>query len=86
MRDWVCDCVRDDARECVCDWVRDCARDCASDCVCDWVRDCVRATVRATVFATVCDFEYLGSRLQCDGDDLVDVRHCMDFARLHLAR
>ena len=26
-------------------------------------------------------FEYLGSRLQCDGDDLVDVRHRMDIAQ-----
>ena len=29
----------------------------------------------------VLNFEYLGSRLQCDGDDQVDVRHRMDIAQ-----
>ena len=33
------------------------------------------------VLDNVLTFEYLGSRLQCDGDDQVDVRHRMDIAQ-----
>ena len=33
------------------------------------------------VLENVLNFEYLGSRLQCDGDDRVDVRHRMDIAQ-----
>ena len=33
------------------------------------------------VLENVLNFEYLNSRLQCDGDDQVDVRHRMDIAR-----
>ena len=33
------------------------------------------------VLENVLNFEYLGSRLQCDGDDQVDVRHRMDIAQ-----
>ena len=33
------------------------------------------------VLENVLNFEYIGSRLQCDGDDQVDVRHRMDIAQ-----
>ena len=33
------------------------------------------------ILENVLTFEYLGSRLQCDGDDQVDVRHRMDIAQ-----
>ena len=34
------------------------------------------------VLENVLNFVYLGSRLQCDGDDQVDIRHRMDIAQV----
>ena len=40
-----------------------------------------KVNIDNNVLENVLTFEYLGSRLQCDGDDQVDVRHRMDIAQ-----
>ena len=40
-----------------------------------------RVALENTVLENVLNFEYLGSRLQCDGDDEADVRHRMEIAQ-----
>ena len=40
-----------------------------------------KVSIGDDILENVLTFEYLGSRLQCDGDDLVDVRHRMDIAQ-----
>ena len=40
-----------------------------------------KVSIGNDVLENVLNFEYLGSRLQCDGDDRVDVRHRMDIAQ-----
>ena len=40
-----------------------------------------KVSIGDDIIENVLTFEYLGSRLQCDGDDLVDVRHRMDIAQ-----
>ena len=40
-----------------------------------------RVSIGDDILENVLTFEYLSSRLQCDGDDLVDVRHRMDIAQ-----
>ena len=40
-----------------------------------------KVNIGDNVLENVLNFEYLGSRLQCDGDDQVDVRHRMDIAQ-----
>ena len=40
-----------------------------------------KVSIGDDVLENVLNFEYLGSRLQCDGDDQVDVHHCMDIAQ-----
>ena len=40
-----------------------------------------RVALDNTVLENVLNFEYLGSRLQCDGDDGADVRHRMEIAQ-----
>ena len=40
-----------------------------------------KANIGDNVLENVLNIEYLGSRLQCDGDDQVDVRHRMDIAQ-----
>ena len=39
-----------------------------------------KVNIGDNVLENVLNFEYPGSRLQCDGDDQVDVRHRMDIA------
>ena len=40
-----------------------------------------KVSIGDDILENVLPFEYLGSRLQCDGDDLVDVRHRVDIAQ-----
>ena len=40
-----------------------------------------KVSIGDDVLENVLNFEYLGSRLQCDGNNQVDVRHCMDIAQ-----
>ena len=40
-----------------------------------------KVSIGDDVLENVLNFEYLGSRLQCDGDDQGDVRHRMDIAQ-----
>ena len=40
-----------------------------------------KVNIGDNVLENVLNFDYLGSRLQCDGDDQVDVRHRMDIAQ-----
>ena len=40
-----------------------------------------KVSIGDNVPENVLNFEYLGNRLQCDGDDKVDVRHRMDIAQ-----
>ena len=39
-----------------------------------------KVSIGDDVLENVLNFEYLGSRLQCDGDNQVDVRHRIDIA------
>ena len=40
-----------------------------------------KVSIDDDVLENMLNFEYLGSRLQCDGDDQVDVRHRMEIAQ-----
>ena len=44
-----------------------------------------KVQIENNVLDNVYPFEYLGSRLQCGGDDEADVRYCMDIAQAAFA-
>ena len=75
----------------VCVRVRACVRACVCACACARVCVCARAcacvctldklSIGDDVLENVLNFEYLGSRRQCNEDDQVDVRHRIDIAQ-----
>ena len=70
-QEFMCVCVRVCVRACV----RVRARACACVCTLD------KLSIGDDILENVLTFEYLGSRLQCDEDDQVDVRHRTDIAQ-----